>query len=270
MPDCDFKIMNNINNAINTIEINEPAPRASIEKIDIERGETEREVNKKVLEEIMTRIPQEKPIKALDLPCGDLQFLSYLKQVYPNANPTGADISIPEPVPGIQFIRMDLTREFELPREEQFDLITSISGVMMFSNTQTFIENCTARLRKSGTIIVSNDNSMTIMDRVRNMLFGRVRKFNPIYEDSEAMVQNLPAMELVRLLRINGVAIKNIEYTSFYKRDLAYLPLAILIYPLQYLYLLRMKSPLARELRWKMYPFRHLFCRHYFITGQKQ
>lgn len=261
--------MNNINHAINTIEINEPAYQVSIEKIDVERGETERKVNKRVLEELVNKIPQDTPIKALDLPCGDLLFLSYLKQVFPNANTTGADICVPEPMPGIQFIKMDLTREFEIPREEQFDLITSISGVMMFSNTQSFIENCSARLKKSGTIIISNDNSMTIMDRFRSMLFGRVRKFNPIYEDHEAMVQNVPAMELIRLLRIHGIGIENIEYTSFYKRDLLYLPIAILIYPLQYLYLLRMKSPTAREFRWKIYPFRHLLYRHYFITGRK-
>jgi SAM-dependent methyltransferase len=241
-----------------------------IQALSIERGETQRNVNKTVLDILVSRIPQDRKIKTLDLPCGNMLFLGYLKHLFPYARPTGADIMIPAQKTGIDFVQMDLTKEFELPREEQFDVITSISGVMMFNNTLSFIENCTARLRAGGTLIVTNDNSMTLMDRVRFMLLGRVRMFNHIYEDDETMTQNVPVSELIRLLRKHDVDVEDIQYTSFYKRDLFYLPLALLIYPLQFLYLLRSNSSLASKIRWKAYPFKHLLCRHYVITGKKR
>jgi SAM-dependent methyltransferase len=263
---------NNINTAIDSTYTIKPRTLATPkpENIRIQRGETERYVNKRILENLVDILPTDQSIKALDLPCGNLLFLSYIKHIYPYAELTGADIKQQQPRQGIQFIQMDLTREFSIPRNEQFDLITSISGVMMFSNTLSFIENCASRLKKDGTIIISNDNSMTIMDRLRTMILGRVRLFNPIYEDNESMVQNIPVMELIRLMRTNGLDIEKIQYTSMYKRDLIFLPLALLVYPLQFLYLLKMNSKLARKLRWQAYPFKHLLCRHYFIIGKKR
>jgi 2-polyprenyl-3-methyl-5-hydroxy-6-metoxy-1,4-benzoquinol methylase len=234
----------------------------------IERGETQRNVNYTVLKNLFGRIPAD--AKVLDLPCGSQLFLGYLKELYPSADLTGADIMEPEKKEGIQFVKMDLTKEFEMPRQEQFDLISSISGVMMFSNTQSFIENCCARLKKDGLFVVTNDNSMTIMDRMRYLLFGRVRMFSPIYEDHEAVTQNVPVMELVRLLRTNGIHVEKIQYTSFYRRDLLFLPLALLVYPIQYLYLMRIKSSLPNKIKAQAYPFAHLLKRHYVIIGKKR
>jgi 2-polyprenyl-3-methyl-5-hydroxy-6-metoxy-1,4-benzoquinol methylase len=263
---------NNLNAALHPTYAIKP-PGLAIpkpENIRIDRGETERHVNKRILENLVDMLPPDQSIKVLDLPCGNLSFLGYLRHIFPYSELTGADIQQPKPKQGIEFIQMDLTKEFSIPRDEQYDLITSISGVMMFSNTLSFIENCSSRLKKNGNIIISNDNSMTIMDRLRTMVLGRVRLFNPIYEDNESMVQNIPIMELIRLMRINGFDIEKIEYTSFYKRDLVYLPLALMLYPFQFLYLLKLNSTLARKLRWKAYPFRHLLCRHYFIIGKKR
>ena len=234
---------------------------------EIERGETQRNVNSKVLKSLFGRLPHD--ARVLDLPCGKLLFLKYLKRLYPAARLAGADIIPQDARHDIEFFQMDLSREFEIPVYEKFDLITSISGIMMFGNTQKFIENCSERLEDNGLLVITNDNSLTIMDRLRYMFLGRVRMFSPYYENDEAMTQNIHIPELIRLMRINGLNIDKIEYTSFYFRDLIFVPFALLIYPIQYLYLQRLKTRLPKSIRQQMYQFRHLLCRHYIITGSK-
>jgi len=259
-----------INEHIDTIKAEtHQQQEISPQNLQIERGETQRNVNQTILNNLVKKFHKEQAISVLDLPCGDLLFLGYLKKLFPNASILGADIMTPKPKMDIDFVQMDLTKEFEISREEQFDLITSISGVMMFGNTHGFIENCASRLKPNGTLVITNDNSMTMMDRIRYMVLGRVRMFNPIYEDNESMTQNIPVMELIRLMRIHGIRIEKIEYTSLYRRDLLYLPLALIIYPLQYLYLNGIRAGLPRYIIKQAYPFKHLFCRHYVITGQK-
>lgn len=235
----------------------------------IERGENQKNVNRDILQLLINKYDSNKEIEVLDLPCGKLEFLRHLKELFPHARLTGADIVVPDTRHGIKFIPMDLTREFSIPRSEQYDLITSIAGVMMFSNTLSFIENCTARLREGGTIIVTNDNSVTVIDRISYMFLGRFRMFNPVYEDTETLTNFVPIQELIRLLRIHGIEIEKIKYTSFYAKDLKYLPVALLVYPFQLLYLFMYKTNLPRGIKWQKYSFKHLFCKAYYIVGRK-
>ncbi len=234
------------------------------------RGQTQKDVNRTILSEIVQIFPKEAPIEALDLPCGNLEFLAYVRKLYPAAKLFGADLMPPiNNKPDISFVEMDLTKDFTLPTHQQFDLITSISGVMMFSNTLSFVRNCVSRLKPGGTIIITNDNSATIIDRLAYLFLGRYRMFKPIYEDREELTENVPVQELCRLLRTHGITIERIEYTSSYLKDLVYLPAALAVYPLQLLYLRRFKTSLPDKLKWQMYPFKHFFCKHYIIIGRK-
>lgn len=236
----------------------------------VERGQTQKDVNYTILANLATRFPKDATIQALDLPCGNLEFLTYLRKLFPTAKLWGADLFPPSNKSlDVSFVEMDLTKDFTLPDQQQFDLITSISGVMMFSNTLSFIRNCASRLKPGGTFIVTNDNSATIIDRIAYLLFGRYRMFRPIYDDTEELTENVPVQELCRLLRKHGVEIEKIEYTSSYSKDLVYLPAALLVYPIQLLYLSRLKTNLPKSLKQQMYPFKHLFCKHYIITGKK-
>lgn len=237
--------------------------------MSIERGENQKNVNRNILQFLINKYDRQQALKVLDLPCGKLTFLGYVRDLFPNASLTGADIVVPVMRKGIDFIPMDLTREFAIPRSEQYDLITSIAGVMMFSNTLSFIENCTSRLKQGGTIIITNDNSATVIDRMSYMFLGRFRMFKPVYEDTETLTNFVPIQELIRLLRIHNIEIEKIEYTSFYAKDLKYLPIALLVYPFQLLYLLMYRTRLPGELKWKKYTFKHLFCKAYYIVGMK-
>jgi hypothetical protein len=96
-----------------------------------------------------------------------------------------------------------------------------------------------------------------------------IRIFNLVFEDDQPMTENVPINELVRLMRNHGIDINDIEYTSLYVKDLLFLPFAIIAFVFQWLYLRRLNSRLPKKLIKMMYPFSHLFCRHYIIRGTK-
>ena len=240
-----------------------------LDDLNIQRGQTQKGVNRKVLSNLIDIMPSDSNTKILDLPCGNMELLGYMHQLTPNAKLYGADITKKDSPPFISFRQMDLTKEFVQLPEQDFDIITSISGVMMFGNTLGFIRNCVSKLKTGGTFVLTNDNVATIMDRFAYLLLARYRIFMPIYHDNELLTDIIPIQELCYILRKNGIEIDNIEYTSSYLKDLIYLPIAVLIYPLQWLYLQKFKNALPEKLLKSMYPFKHLFCKHYIITGHK-
>ena len=237
--------------------------------INISRGETQKNVNYRVLQLVLQKFDKKNPLIVMDLPCGSAIFLEYLRKLFPEATLYGADIKDITRQPEVHFVKMDLTKDFALASEKKFDLITSISGVMMFGNTLRFILNCSERLKKDGTFIITNDNSSTIIDKLAFLFLGRHRIFKPVYEDSEGLTQNIPIQELCRLLRTNGLTIEKIVYTSFYLKDIIYAPLAILVYSIQWLYIRTYKTNLPPHLKWQMFSFKHYFCKHYIIVARK-
>jgi 2-polyprenyl-3-methyl-5-hydroxy-6-metoxy-1,4-benzoquinol methylase len=237
---------------------------------EVARGETQKGVNLEVLKIIGERFSKDEGFRALDLPCGTGLFLSYLRKLFPKATLKGADIKKLEKSEDAEYITMDLAREFSLAKEEKFGLITSISGVMMFGNTSGFIENCEKHLSPGGTFIITNDNSATIVDKLFFLFLGRPRLFRPFYRDLEAVTQNIPIQELYRLLQVNGLVIETIKFTSIYAKDLIFLPIAILIYPIQKLYLSLYKPKIPDPFIKLMFPFTHYFGRHYIIIARKK
>ena len=235
----------------------------------IERANTQSDVNSTVLNYLVQKFDKQAPLTTIDLPCGGQEFVSYLKQLFPQASITGVDIIAADAKPGIHFLQMDISEPFTISQGEQYDLITSISGVMMFSNTKLFIDNCISRLKKGGTFILTNDNSATLKDKLTFLLFGNLRMFPAVYADNAWLTENVSIQELVRLLRTNGVIIKDIVYTSSNPRDYLIWPFAFFIYPVHRWFLKRFKNTLPPSLIEKMYPFKHYYCRHYIIIGEK-
>ena len=253
----------------NDIESAVSSNASVLENMEIIRGETQKHVNYKILEYLVKRFDKDSPLKVLDLPCGGMHFLSYMRRLFPKADLYGADIKSLRPEESIHYIQMDLTKDFTISEEEKFDLITSISGIMQFSNTLSFISNCVRRLKKDGTFIITNDNASTVKDKISFLLLGHHRIFKVLYEDAEELTENVSIQEVCRLLRTNGLEIEGIKYTSAYRKDIIYLPIAILIYPIQWIYLRRYKTKLPDHLKWQMYPFKYCFCKHYIITARK-
>ena len=238
--------------------------------LHIQQAQTQTDVNSTVLNFLSQKFDLNAPLKTLDLPCGNLEFVSYLKQIFPTSTLTAVDVVKPTLKEGIQFLEMDVSKEFTIPPATKFDLITSISGVMMFSNTKHFIESCIERLKPKGIYIITNDNSATIKDKLAYLFIGSFRIFKPVFADGEHLTENVPVHELCRLLRINNMVVKDIVYTSAYAKDYIFWPIAALVYPLHRLYLSKIRGALPDTLINKMYPFKHLFCRHYIIIAEKQ
>ncbi|WP_299286815.1 class I SAM-dependent methyltransferase [uncultured Mucilaginibacter sp.] len=237
--------------------------------LNIVRGQTQKNVNRTLLTYLFNRFPKDMKMSILDLPCGNLEFLKYVKTLFPHSELTAADIVTPGATPGINFHQMDLTQNFTLSTGQKFDVVSSISGVMMFSNTLSFIRNCTERIKTGGTFILTNDNNATVKDRLAYFFLGRYRIFNLVFEDQELMTENVPIHELIRLMRKNHIRIDDITYTSFDMKDALFLPFALVAYVSQWLYLKRLNTKIPEDLKWKMYPFKHLLCKHYIIIGTK-
>lgn len=235
----------------------------------VERGQTQKNVNITVMKTLLTYFNKKDKFKVLDVPCGDTGFLYNLKKLFPEAELTGADIETPPMIKEGRFFKADLTEDFLDLSTEKFDLITSISGVMMFGNTLRFISNCADKLSPGGTLVITNDNSSTILDRLYFLFFGRVRIFRPVYTSDEALTQNIPLQELIRIISVNGIEIESVKYTSFYKRDLMLLPIAILLYPIQWLHLQKYRTRETAALITMMYPFKQFLFRHYIIVARK-
>lgn len=240
------------------------------QNIEILRGQTQKGVNKIILEELLERFDESSQKKILDLPCGYLEFLNYVHILYPNWELEGADLYAPPHNDNVHFTQMDLSKDFIIPIDKKYDIITSISGIMMFGNTESFLVNCINRLNSEGTLIVTNDNPATIKDRLSYLFLGRFRIFDQLFEDHETMTQLVLIQDLTRILRKNNIEIEKITYSSFYSKDLLFLPFALIVYPFQMLYLLTRKTSFSKALKVSKYNFKQLFGRHYIIIGRKK
>jgi trans-aconitate methyltransferase len=242
----------------------------SFAKKDLPRGNTQKGVNQSIITYLLSHFSPDRHLLCFDAPCGAGEFLSILQRFYPNASLWGTDIQ-PLCCQGsdIRFTQTDLSRCVNLGEGKKFELITSISGIMMFGNTQSFLEKLCNCLIDKGVLIVSNDNSFTIRDRLSYLFLGRLRRFKLLFEHDEGLTQFVPQQEIYRLLTNNGVVVKSIVYTSLYVEDLLFLPFFLLIYPFQWWYIKKIQHPIPCKLKWEMFGWKSLLYRHYYFIGEK-
>ena len=69
--------------------------RKKLDNIDILRGQTQKGVNKTILQELLGRFNESSQKRILDLPCGGLEFLNYVHILYPNWELEGFDLYAP-------------------------------------------------------------------------------------------------------------------------------------------------------------------------------
>lgn len=235
----------------------------------IEKGNTQIGVNASVINLIEKRFSTDKKIKLFDIPCGAGEFLRSFKKIYSNAEILGQDL-FADPVPEIKpyFLKGD-AKDFS-KINESFDVITSISGVMVFDNIAGLFQNVRNHLESNGYFIVTNDNILTIRDRFSFLLFGRLKRFKLLYAKDEGNWNVILIQALWKLFIQNNFELEEVIYTSMRTEDYLLIPFAILIYPFQLLYLLTAKSEMPLSLRMKLFPFKALIARHYVMIGKKK
>ena len=250
-------------------------PEAEALLASVPRGNTQKHVNRDVLAYLLRHQAErlrQPTVRWLDLPCGQGEFLSQVRRFFAQPQLWGADVRpTPPPVPGglAGYEATDLSRQFPFEPGPEFDVITSISGIMCFANTAQFVGNCARRLRPGGLLLVSNDNCLSLRDRLSYLFSGRVRRFRLLFEPDEGNFQLVQHQELKRLFDINGIRLTRVVYTARYTEDLLYLPLALLLWPWQWWQLRRSRSTTDWELRRQLFGFKSLLYRHYFFVGEK-
>lgn len=249
----------------------EMKPSGRLADQHIPRGNTQKNVNREVLHYLLNRSGLAPTSRVLDAPCGAGEFLGVLRQHWPAADLTGCDLR-PDapPVPGLRYQRTDLSQPFDATAGgPPFDLVTSISGVMCFGNTRSFVTNCIQQLRPGGRLVLTNDNVLTVRDRLSYLFTGRLRRFQLLFEPGDGMTHLVQHQALWLLLHEHGVRVREVRYTSWYTEDLLFVPLALLLYPLQWWYVRRLKSTVSRQQRQQLFGFKSLLYRHYILVGEK-
>jgi 2-polyprenyl-3-methyl-5-hydroxy-6-metoxy-1,4-benzoquinol methylase len=237
---------------------------------EIPRGHTARGVHRAILEYLIDQGPKWNKKNLLDLPCGQGQLMGTLSNFFPESRVFGADMQPPKNVSITNFAQVDASRPFNIFSPEKFDLITSVSGVMEFDNTLQFFEQCKNLLNESGTFVVSNDNVMTVRDRLSFFWLGKFRQYSIFTKQEYPTWKVITIYNMTRILQDAGFTIKEIRYCSVRGKDYFMLPLAIIIYPIKFLYIQFAKHGMPVELRSRMYPFACLLYRHYFIVCEKR
>lgn len=202
--------------------------------------------------------------RLLDLPCGDGTLVKTLREFFPGAQVRGADLHLPAvPLPGLS--RVDASRPFSIPGGK-FDAITCVSGVMEFDNTRQFFESCRLHLASNGRLIVTNDNLVSVRDRLAYFACGKTRQFELYGTPDRPRWKVIPLQNLLRILHDAGFAVRAIQYVPIRAKDWLLLPLAAALWPGQWLHTRFARGRMPQAERRTLFPFSALLSRHYLVV----
>lgn len=235
----------------------------------VTKGNTQKGVNLAILR-FLDENSSPRPSSLLDAPCGQGDFLKSFQVVFPGAHMEGFDLycdPLPEAAP--YFKKTDFKDIFKNLKKSSFDVITNISGVMVVDQLSQYIPQAKEHLNPHGYLILTNDNTITVRDRLSFLFFGRLKRFKLFFSPQEGNWNVVLIQALWKHLKANGFEIRKVQYTSFYVEDFFFLPLALLIYPFMWLHILTGKGEMPIRDRKILFPFSALLARHYIIYAQK-
>lgn len=235
----------------------------------VPKGNTQKGVNHHVYQLLQQTVDLKKPLKMIDVPCGDGTWAAFIKKNHPEVKMTGVDFFADAGNQSFEFHKASAHEYFRDQKPVSIDVITCISGVMCFDGIVDLFKAFHQSLNSGGLLVVTNDNFMTVRDRLSFLFFGQFKRFKLCYEKNEGNWNSvLPQALQMLFVRYEFKNIK-VKYTSTYTEDYLFLPIAILIYPVFFIYLMTRKGPMTRAERKKLFPFQSLLARHYVISGEK-
>lgn len=203
-----------------------------------------------------------------DAPCGKLEFVNSLKLFYNDINSYGVDLYEDLSESGKNFRNTDIS-DWSQVQNLKFDLITCISGVMVFDNVSNFVKASANALENNGLLVITNDNILTIRDRLNFLFFGKVKRFSMFYKCKEGIWNVILPQAIHKMFMENNLKVEKIIYTGLIAEDILWIPLALVFFPLQFTYMIFIKSNLTIKERLSLFPFSSLFYRHYIFIGKR-
>jgi hypothetical protein len=238
---------------------------------EVERGNTCPGVNAEILHYIARRLDRSLPLRFLDVPCGDGAFLRSAARIFPASERFGADLCAAAETSDsiMEVISFDAAREHLPQNLGKFDVITSISGIMEFGNCLFFLEGLREMLSENGILIVSNDNLLSIRDRLLYAAFGRTRQYNG-FAGSFPTWKPTSVSALIRTIQEAGLVPFELQYVRPRIQEYLWSPIAMPVYAVQRLYDRISGFDAANKSGLNLRPFNSLFSRHYFIACRKK
>lgn len=231
-------------------------------------GNTQRGVSRAVVETLKQRADCRPGTKLIDAPCGNGEFALYLAEKFPGINITGIDYFADATGKVAAFHKINIHEFFRTVKPKDVDIITCISGVMCFDGIEELFSSFGKSLKANGLLVVTNDNFMTLRDRINFLFLGRFKRFKLCNEVNEGNWNIVSPQGIVMLLQRQGFRGLQIKYTSIYAEDYFLIPLAILIYPVFLAYLVLHKSSMPKSMRLALFPFTSMIARHYIISAK--
>lgn len=236
---------------------------------EIPKGNTQKNVSKEVFKILRSAVDFSSPVTLLDVPCGDGSFGKHVKSTFPETRVIGVDRFCDVSSKDIEFYKLGAHTFFETHPLENVNAITSISGVMCFDGIERLLSHFHTSLKNEGLLVITNDNVMTVRDRLHFLIFGHFKRFKLIFSKHEGNWNLLLPQAIFMLMERHDFKNITVKYASFYVEDLFFLPLALIIYALFLPYLLLSKSVLPLRTRLMLFPFKMLIARHYIVSARK-
>jgi hypothetical protein len=240
---------------------------------EIPRGNTQKDVNRLVVSKLIEyyeAFQTSGTPKHLDAPCGDGTMARTLNQIFPDLFVEGVDAAVSPKKESQLELHQSLIHSFLADKEpREFESITCVSGVMCFDGLPELFQLFARHLKSGGLLVVTNDNILTIRDRVSFLFFGQLKRFRLAFDKQEGNWNVVLPQALHMFFRRNRFENIQIQYTSIYLEDWIFLPMALIIYPLMVLKLSRLKTDLTLKDLLSIFPFQSLLARHYILTGRK-
>lgn len=233
------------------------------------RGNTQKNVNQEIANFLFSQYKSNSSMRMLDVPCGEAEFLSFVKSQRPQFDLVGVDKFAESRVPGITTHKMGAHDFFQISTNEKFDVITCISGIMCFDGIDDLLFNFSRKVALDGYVIVTNDNMMTIRDRLQFLFFGHFKRFGLLPTANEGNWNVVLPQFLSLKLEKYGFKIENVRFVSIYTEDWLLLPLVVIFYPIFLLPIFFKKNHWSLAQRLKLFSWKSLIARHYIVFAKR-
>jgi 2-polyprenyl-3-methyl-5-hydroxy-6-metoxy-1,4-benzoquinol methylase len=148
-------------------------------------------------------------IEVMDVGCGNLDFIKYLRNRHQYINIGGVDLSEQNSTAGINFIKADFVSYQDF---KQYDYVFSIMTIEHIDNINQFTQKLYSIVKPGGYLIITTINQSSILYMVSLLLrkFRFVGPFERLY--SKHHLNHFSSLSLKKLIELNKFKIKSSIY----------------------------------------------------------